>query len=93
MADLMGLGRVFGGFSELEARLLQGLCFGVRKKENNWVFGGVLPEKEENERGFWVAGDWPEFGGRVVISAFFYYCFCCKIISEQPINMGRHENQ
>ncbi|KAG5621840.1 hypothetical protein H5410_007058 [Solanum commersonii] len=25
--------------------------------------GGVLLEKEENERGFWVAGDWPEFGG------------------------------
>nr|AAU90309.1 hypothetical protein STB1_54t00007 [Solanum tuberosum] len=37
--------------------------FGVRKKENGWVFGGVLPEKEENERRFWVAGDWPEFEG------------------------------
>ncbi|KAH0678670.1 hypothetical protein KY284_019755 [Solanum tuberosum] len=42
-----------------------------RKKENGWVggtclgsfSGGVLPEKEENERGFWVAGDWPESGG------------------------------
>jgi len=52
----------------------------VRKKENGWVFGGVLPEKEENERRFWVAGDWPESGGRVVISAFFYFCGTRKLL-------------
>ncbi|KAG5587372.1 hypothetical protein H5410_047806 [Solanum commersonii] len=49
MADLMGLRRVFSGFSELGACSLHGLCSSVRKKENSWVFGGILPEKEENE--------------------------------------------
>ncbi|KAG5608838.1 hypothetical protein H5410_020119 [Solanum commersonii] len=73
MADLMGLDRVFGGFSELEACSLHGLCSGVRKKENSWVFGGILPKKEENERRFWVAEIGRNPGVELSFSTFFYY--------------------
>ncbi|KAH0711635.1 hypothetical protein KY289_007594 [Solanum tuberosum] len=56
------------------------VVFAGRKREENGCVcslvwgsfgGGVLPKKEENEWGFWVAEDWPESG--VVELSFQHY--------------------